>query len=91
MFAHKRSQLGKRDLNSLCWYLTGEMCAPMIDFGTERSPTFGELRGAVAEAVGIPYTRGLLTQFWITNGAPTFRAVARSIHTRKKSMERWLR
>lgn len=57
MFAHKRSQLGKRDLNSLCWYLTGEMCAPMIDFGTERSPTFGELRGAVAEAVGIPYTR----------------------------------
>jgi hypothetical protein len=32
----------------------------MIDFGTERSPTFGELRGAVAEAVGIPYTRGVI-------------------------------
>lgn len=57
MFGHKRQKLTKRDLNSIYWYLTGEQIAPPIDFGTKRSPTVGEMRGLVAQQVGIPYVR----------------------------------
>jgi len=45
----------RRDLNSIYWYVTGEMFAPMIDFGSERSPCPFELRKAVAEAGGFHY------------------------------------
>lgn len=55
---HLRSELSKRDLNSVHWYLTGEQVVPFIDFGTERSPPKYKLRKAVAEACGFPYTDG---------------------------------
>lgn len=52
---HLRSELTKRDLNSIHWYITGEQVVPFIDFGTERSPKKFRLRKAVATACGFPY------------------------------------
>jgi hypothetical protein len=59
MRGHLRSRLTKQDLNSVYWYLTGEQHTPWIDFGTERSPGFHELRRAVADEVGFAYADGI--------------------------------
>ena len=49
------SRLRRRDLNSIHWYVTGEMFVSMIDFETDRSPDPFALRAAVAEACGFYY------------------------------------
>jgi len=54
---YARTELGKQDLNSIYWSLTGDEFARWIDFGTERSPDLVDLRKAAAEAVGFKYGR----------------------------------
>jgi hypothetical protein len=54
---YQRTELGKEDLNSIHWAVTGEQIAPWIDFGTERSPDLIDLREAVAEGLGFKYGR----------------------------------
>jgi hypothetical protein len=54
---YARTELGKQDLNSVYWSLTGGEFAPWIDFGTERSPDLVDLREGVAEAAGFKYGR----------------------------------
>lgn len=54
---YARTELGKKDLNSIYWSITGDEYAPWIDFGTERSPDLVGLREAVAEAAGFKYGR----------------------------------
>ncbi len=50
-----RTQLRKKDLNSIYWYLTGSTVARWQSFGTARSPTYILLRKAVADEVGFAY------------------------------------
>jgi len=54
---YERTELGKQDLNSIYWSVTGDEFAPWIDFGTERSPDIVDLREAIAEAAGFKYGR----------------------------------
>jgi len=68
---YARTELGKQDLNSIYWSLTGDEFARWIDFGTERSPDLVDLREAVAEAAGFKYGRfeyheGTDTLCWLT-------------------------
>lgn len=54
---YERTMLGKEDLNSVYWYITGKQYAPWLDFGTERSPDIVDMREGVADAVGFCYGR----------------------------------
>lgn len=52
---HKRTILHKADLNSIYWYIKGEQyCIPHA-LNTARSPSYLELRNAVADVVGFAY------------------------------------
>jgi len=50
-----RTQLRKRDMNSVFWYLTGETIAHWQHFDTQRSPTYVLMRRALADACDIEY------------------------------------
>jgi len=68
---YSRTELGKEDLNSIHWAVTGEQIAPWIDFGTERSPSLVDLREVVAEGLGFKYGRFELRDdypdpYWVT-------------------------
>lgn len=52
---HKRTMLGKNDLNSIYWYLTGEQYLHRHDIGTDRSLPYFRFRCAVAHKVGFPF------------------------------------